>query len=89
MFQLFKTQFKDSPLLLSAHYVLGKIFLMNGDYPSSIKELNLILNASQGNSWEGSPSSPFTGIISNWEIKKGPIGFFQRLQKLNLFEDEK
>jgi len=89
MFQLFKTQFKDSPLLLSAHYVLGKIFLMNGDYPSSIKELNLILNASQGNSWGGVSLLTLYWNYIQLGDQEGAHRVFQRLQKLNLFEDEK
>jgi TolA-binding protein len=88
-FQLFKTQFKDSPLLLSAHYFLGKMFLMIGDYPSSIKELNLILNASQGNSWGGlSLLALYWNYIQLGDLE-GTQRIYQRLQKLNLFEDEK
>jgi TolA-binding protein len=89
MFQLFKTQFKDTPLLFSAHYLLGKMFLMNGDYPSSIKELNLILNASQGNSWGGVSLLTLYWNYIQLGDQEGAHRVFQRLQKLNLFEDEK
>jgi len=89
MFQLFKTQFKDSPLLFSAHYLLAKMFLMNGDYPSSIKELNLILNVSQGNSWGGVSLLTLYWNYIQLGDQEGAHRAFQRLQKLNLFEDEK
>jgi len=87
--QLFKNQFKDSPLLLYTHYLLGKIFLMNGDYLSSIKELNSILNPSQGEIWGGT-----TLLTLYWNYillgeTEGASRIFQRLQKLNQFQDEK
>jgi len=88
-FQLFENQFKDSPLLLSTHYLLGKMLLASGDYLSSIKELNLTLNASQENSWGG-----ISLLILYWNYtqlneRDGANRTFQRLQKLNHFEDEK
>ena len=88
-FQHFKNQFKDSPLLLYTHYLLGKMFLMNGDSLSSIKELNLILNSSQGNIWGGaSLLALYWNYIQLGELE-GANRIFQRLQKLNHFEDEK
>ena len=88
-FQLFKNQFKDSPLLLYSHYLLGKMFLMNGDHLSSIKELNSILNASQENSWGGvSLLTLYWNYIGLGELD-GANRIFQRLQKLDHFEDEK
>ena len=88
-FQLFLNQFKDSPLLLYTHYLLGKMFMMNGDYLSSIKELNLILNPSQGMIWGGaSLLTLYWNYIQMGEIE-GSNRIFQRLQKLNHFEDEK
>jgi TolA-binding protein len=88
-FQLFKNQFKDSPLLLSAHYLLGKMLLVDGDYLSSIKELNFILNASQGNSWGGiSLLALYWNYIQLGE-REGANRIFQRLQKLDHFDDEK
>ena len=88
-FQSFKNQFKDSPLLLYVHYFLGKIFLMSGDYPSSIKELNLILNSSQGEAWGGT-----TLVTLYWNYillgeMDGANKIFQRLQKLSHSQDEK
>jgi tetratricopeptide (TPR) repeat protein len=89
IFQLFKNQFKDSPFLLYTHYLLGKMFLMNGDHLSSIKELNLVLNSSQGNVWGG---ALFLTLYWNYVYLgdiEGANRIFQRLQKLNHFEDEK
>ena len=87
--QLFKNRFRDSPLLLNAHYLLGKMFLINGDYLSSIKELNFILNSSQGNNWGGtSLLALYWNYIQSGDLE-GANRIFQRLQKLNHFEDEK
>jgi TolA-binding protein len=88
-FQFFKNQFKDSPLLLYTHYLVGKMSQMNGDYLSSIKELNLILNPSQGEAWGGAPLlTLYWNYILLGEIE-GANRIFQRVQKLNQFEDEK
>jgi TolA-binding protein len=88
-FQLFKSQFKDSPLLLSAYYLLGKMLLINGDYLSSIKELNFMLNASQGNSWGGiSLLTLYWNYVQLGE-REGANRIFQRLQKSDHSEDEK
>jgi TolA-binding protein len=88
-FQSFKTLFKDSPLFLSSHYLLGKMYLMNGDYLSSIKELNSILNSSQETSWGGACLlTLYWNYIHLGELD-GANRIFQRLQKLNRFEDEK
>jgi len=87
--QSFKNRFRDSPLLLNAHYLLGKMFLINGDYLSSIKELNVILNSSQGNHWGGtSLLALYWNYIQLGDLE-GANRVFQRLQKLNHFEDEK
>ena len=88
-FQLFKNQFKDSPLLLSTYYLLGKMLLINGDYLSSIKELNFILNASQGNSWGGISLLTLYWDYIQLSEREGANRIFQRLQKLDHFEDEK
>jgi TolA-binding protein len=88
-FQLFRNQFKDSPLLLYTQYLLGKMFLLNGDPFSSIKELNLILNSSQDNSWGGvSLLSLYWNYIQLGDFE-GANRISQRLQKLDHFEDEK
>ena len=88
-FQLFKNQFKDSPLLMSTHYLLGKMLLAAGDYLSSIKELNFILNASQGNSWGGISLLTLYWNYIQLSDREGANRIFQRLQKLDHFEDEK
>jgi len=88
-FQSFKNQFKDSPLLYYSHYLLGKMYLMNGDHLSSIKELNLILSPSQDNSWGGvSLLTLYWNYIQLGDME-GANRIFQRLQKLGHFEDEK
>jgi TolA-binding protein len=89
IFQSFKNQFKDSPLLLYTSYLLGKIFLINGDYLSSIKELNLILNTSQGNLWGGASLLMLYWNYIQLGESEGANRIFQRLQKLNQFEEEK
>jgi len=87
--QSFKNRFRDSPLLLNAHYLLGNMFLINGDYPSSIKELNFILNSSQGNHWGGTSLLALYWNYIQLGDPEGANRVFQRLQKLNHFEDEK
>ena len=88
-FQSFKNQFKDSPLLLYTHFLLGKMFLMNGDHLSSIKELNLILPVSQGNILGGASLLMLYWNYVQLGENEGANRTFQRLQKLNQFEDEK
>src|SRR5208337_1354289 len=88
-FLSFNNQFKDSPLLPYSHYLLGKMFLMNADHLSSIKELNLILNPSQENSWGGvSLLALYWNYVQLGDLE-GANRIFQRLQKLNHVEDEK
>ena len=62
IFQSFKNQFKDPQLTLFTYYLLGEIFLINGDYPSSIKEFTSIISKPQGNALLGGRFSPFIGI---------------------------
>jgi len=88
-FQLFKNQFKDSPLLLYTHYLLGKIFMLNGDHLSSIKELNFILNSSQENTWGGTALLTLYWNYLQLGESDGVNRTFQRIQKLNHFEEEK
>ncbi len=88
-FQSFRNQFKDSPLVLYTHYLLGKMLLTNGDHFSSIKELNLILNPSQGEIWGGtSLLTLYWNYILLGEME-GANRIFQRLQKSNHFQDER
>jgi TolA-binding protein len=88
-FQLFKNQFKESPLLPYTHYLLGKMFMIIGDHLSSIKELNLILNSSQENSWGGASLLALYWDYIQLGEPEGANRIFQRLQKVNHFEDEK
>jgi TolA-binding protein len=88
-FQSFKNQFKDSPLLLSAYYLLGKMLLINGDYLSSIKEFNFVLNATQGNHWGGISLLALYWNYVQLSEREGANRTFQRLQKTDHFEDEK
>jgi TolA-binding protein len=88
-FQLFKNQFRDSPLLLYTHYLIGKMFMMNGDPLSSIKELNLILNSSQENTWGGASLLTLYWNYLQLGEPEGVNRTFQRVQKLNHFEEEK
>jgi TolA-binding protein len=88
-FQTFKNQFKDSPLLFYTHYLLGKMFLMIGDHLASIKELNFILNASQGNLWGGASLLMLYWNYIQLGETEGANRTFQRLQKINQFEEER
>ena len=87
--QTFKNQFKDSPLILYTHYLLGEIFLHQSDYASSVKEFNVILTRSKENPlWGIAFLSLFWSHIQQNDIQ-GANKVFQRLQKLNHFDDEK
>jgi TolA-binding protein len=90
IFRSFKDQFKGSQLNLFTHYLLAEMFLIHGDYSSSIKESDFILNKSrQGNIFQG-PSF----LVLYWNYLQvgdveGANRIFQRLQKLDHFEDER
>jgi tetratricopeptide (TPR) repeat protein len=87
--QPLKNQLKDSPLLVYTHYLLGEIFLIIGDYPSSIREINPILSRPQGNIlWGVSFLTLFWNYIHLGEME-GANKVFQRLQKSSHLEDEK
>jgi TolA-binding protein len=87
--QALKNKTTDSSLLLYTHYILGEIFLVLGDYPSAIKELNSFINKSQGNTLSGvSLLALFWSSVQLGEME-GANKVFQRLHKLNHFEDEK
>jgi TolA-binding protein len=87
--QTFKNQYKESRMAVYGHYLLGEIYLTQGELSSSIKEFNSILNHSQGQALWG------TALIANYwsylflgsfdEANK----VFQRLLKLNPYEEEK
>ena len=89
IFQSFKKQFKDPQLISYTQYLLGEIFLAQGDYSSSIKELNLLFNYPKENVWWG-PSALilFWNYVHLGEIEEANR-IFQRLQKGSPFEEEK
>ena len=89
IFQSFRNQFNDPQLLLYTQYLLGEIFLIDGNYPSSIKELSLITNKPQRNILWGVSFLPlYWDYIHLGEVEEANK-IFQRLQKLDHFEDEK
>lgn len=89
IFQSFAREFKDSRLILYTHYLLGEIFLANGDYPSSIKELNTIFEQTKGNVlWGVSALTLFWNYIRLSKMDEANK-IFQRLQKISPFEDER
>ncbi len=89
IFESFKKEFKGSQLVPYTDYLLAEIFLANGDYSSSIKELNIIFDQPKGNIlWGVSALTLFWNYVQLGEIE-GANRIFQRLQKLNPFEDEK
>jgi tetratricopeptide (TPR) repeat protein len=89
IFQSIKDHSSDSILMMYTHYLLGEIFLALGDYPSSTKEINVLLNKTQGNMLSGvSLLALFWNFVHMGEMEEA-YKVFQRLQKLNHFEDEK
>ncbi|NWF91981.1 MAG: tetratricopeptide repeat protein [Syntrophaceae bacterium] len=89
IFQSFRKEFKDSPLMSHAHYLLGEIELIRGDYSSSVKELNPILDGPKANRLAG-----ITALALFWDYihlgdREGANRVFQRLQKLGSYEEEK
>ncbi len=87
--QTFRKESKDSSLVPYTHYLLGEIYLIHGDYASSLKELNMVLNQPKGNALSG-----ITALALFWNHvhlgdTEGANRIFQRLQKLSHFEDEK
>lgn len=80
---------KDSPHVPFFHYLLGEAFLRNKDYPSSIKELHLVLTRTKENPlWGVAFLSLYWNHIQQDDLL-GAHKIFQRLQKLNGFDDEK
>jgi len=89
IFQLFRKEFKNSRLVPYTYYLLGEIYLAHGDYSSSIKELNVIFNQPKGNTlWGITALTLFWNYVHLGDME-GANRIFQRLQKLNPFEDEK
>jgi TolA-binding protein len=89
IFLSFENLFKDSQLAPYTHYLLGEIFLITGDYSSSIKELNFTLNKAQGNVLSGAALLTLYWDYTRLGEIEGSNRIFQRLQRLEHFEDEK
>jgi TolA-binding protein len=89
LLQAFKNQYKESRVAVYGNYLLGEIFLGQGELSSSIKEFNSILNNAQGQALWG------TALIANYWSNLCLGSFdeankvFQRLVKLNPYEEEK
>ena len=89
IFQSFRNQSKDPQLLLYTQYLLGEIFLIEGNYSSSVQELGLITNKPQKSTLWGVSFLPlYWDCIRLGEMEEANK-IFQRLQKLDHFEDEK
>jgi TolA-binding protein len=88
-FKTFRTQFKDSPLLSYTHYLLGEVYLNQRDHAASMKELNMILTMPKENVlWGMAYLSLYWNHFQQNDLP-GANKVFQRLQKLNHFDEEK
>jgi TolA-binding protein len=89
LLQAFKNQYKESRVAVYGNYLLGEIFLNQGELSSSIKEFNSILSNAQGQALWG------TALTANYWSNLCLGSFdeankvFQRLVKLNPYEEEK
>ncbi len=89
IFNSFRARSGDSKLHLYTCYLLGEIFLAEKDPASSIRELNLVINNPQDNSlWGPSFLMFYWNYICLGDMEEGNR-LFQRLLKLNRFEEEK
>jgi len=90
IFQSLKDQIKSPQLNLFTHFLLAEIYLDHGDYSSSIKELDFVLNKSQqGNIFEGAALLLLYWNYFHLGEVEAAMKTFQRSQKSNHFEDEK
>ena len=90
IFESFRGQSKDTQLILFTHYLRGEILLAKGDYGSSIRELNALLNKPQANGLRGGALLLlYWDYVHLGELDEEANRIFQRLQKLDHFEDEK
>lgn len=88
-FRSFQSLFKESPLGLYTHYLLGEIFLALGDHPSSIRELNQVLQTPQPHPlWASSLLMLYWNHL-HLNSKEEAYRIAQRLLKLHAAEDEK
>jgi len=90
IFGSFKNQFEGSQLNLFTHFLLAEVLLIQGDYSSSVKELDFILNKpQQGNILAGTSLLALYWNYLHLGQMEGAARIFERLRKLNHFEDEK
>jgi TolA-binding protein len=89
LLQAFKTQYKESRVAVYGNYLLGEIFLNQGELPASIKEFNSILNNPQGQAlWGTALSANYWSNLCLGSFDEANR-VFQRLVKLNPYEEEK
>ena len=87
-FKTLSDQFKDSRFLLLARYLLGKLSLIQGDYPASVEEFDFILGSPQG-----TPLWAISLLAQYWNhiqlgAREEANRTFQKLVKLGPFEPE-
>ncbi len=88
-FQSFISQAKESPLVPLTQYFLSQIFLKSNDHPASIKELQQVLTRSKETPvWGVAFVSLFWNLFQQNDLP-GAQKTFQRLMKLNAFDEEK
>lgn len=88
-FQSYISQVKESPLTPLTHYLLSEVYRQNNDHPASIKELQQV--------WTRPKETPILGVALvslfwnqfQQNDLSGAQKTFQRLIKLNAFDDEK
>ena len=89
MLRSFKHQFKDSKWIGVTQYLLGEVLLVDGDYPSSITELNQVSGKPSGNFlWAASLLNLYWNYVNLGELDEANR-VLQRLLKLDHFDDEK
>lgn len=89
LFQSFKNQYRYSPLLPYTQFLIGRIYLSQGDYSSSLKEFEPILAKPSDNPlWSLSLLSTFWIHAYQGNVE-GLSKISQRLQKISSFEEEK
>jgi TolA-binding protein len=88
-FKSFQSLFKESSLSLYTHYLLGEIFLSLGDYATSIKEFNQVVQTPQAQPlWGTSLLLLYWNHLQSEEMEE-TNRIAQRLLKLPTSEDER
>lgn len=89
IFQTVKTRYRDSKAAVYAHYLSGEIFLRQADFSSCLREFNFILNHSQAQAfWGTALITQYWCLMQSGENDEANK-VFQKLFKLNSFEEEK